>query len=43
MAKLVPFSGPFTKTELIHLIRRTMFGLKKADINHFKGKTLQGV
>jgi hypothetical protein len=43
MAKLVPFSGPFTKTELMHLIRRTMFGLKKADINHFKGKTLQQV
>ena len=29
---LAPYAGPWTRTEVIHLLRRTTFGLKSADI-----------
>ena len=29
---LNPYSGPWTETQVIHLLRRTTFGLKTADI-----------
>ncbi len=37
---LTPFAGAFTELELAHLLKRTMFGVAKADINYFKNKTL---
>lgn len=35
-----PYSGPWTEQEVIHLLKRTMFGAKKADVNYFKAMTL---
>ncbi len=43
MGNLKPYSGPFGRAELSHLLRRTLFGLTKADLNFFKGKTLEEV
>lgn len=43
MGSIKPFSGPFGKPELIHLLRRTMFGVKKSDLNFFKTKSLDEV
>ena len=31
-----PYSGPWTENEIIHLLKRTMFGAKKADVDYFK-------
>lgn len=38
-----PYSGTFGKAEIQHLIRRTLFGATKDDINHFLGKTLSEI
>lgn len=38
-----PYIGTFGKDELTHLLRRTMFGTKKTDIDFFAGKTLSQV
>ena len=35
-----PYAGPWTVNEVIHLLKRTMFGAKNADIDSFMGKTL---
>lgn len=35
-----PYTGSWTDTEVIHLLKRTMFGSKKADVDYFKTKTL---
>ncbi|MCX6316037.1 MAG: DUF1800 domain-containing protein [Bacteroidetes bacterium] len=35
-----PYSGPWTEQEVIHLLKRTMFGAKKADIDYFKNRTM---
>ena len=35
-----PYTGPWTEQEIIHLLKRTMFGAKKADIDYFKTKTV---
>jgi uncharacterized protein (DUF1800 family) len=32
---LTPYSGPWTKKEVVHLLKRTMFGAKKSDIDFF--------
>lgn len=32
---LTPYSGSWTANEAAHLLKRTMFGAKKADIDHF--------
>jgi uncharacterized protein (DUF1800 family) len=32
---LLPYTGPWTVNEVTHLIKRTMFGAKKADVDHF--------
>ena len=41
---LAPYAGPWTQNEVIHLLKRTMFGAKKADIDYFKGRSfLQSV
>lgn len=37
---LNPYSGAWTSSEVIHLLKRTMFGAKTADINHFKTLTM---
>ena len=37
---LAPYAGAFGTTELSHLLRRTLFGLTKADLAAFSGMTL---
>ncbi len=38
-----PYIGAFGKAELVHLLKRTMFGATQADIDYFTGKTLTQV
>ena len=40
LSGLTPYAGTFGNNELIHLLKRTLFGSTKADIDFFKGKTL---
>lgn len=40
VAGLTPYTGTFGKEQITHLLKRTMFGAKKADIDYFTGKTL---
>jgi hypothetical protein len=35
-----PYTGPWTENEIIHLLKRTMFGAKRSDITYFKGRTV---
>lgn len=35
-----PYSGPWTENEIIHLLKRTMFGAKKADVDYFRTRTV---
>ena len=35
---LTLFTGNFTEVELTHLLKRTLFGVSKADLNYFKNK-----
>jgi len=37
---LNPYAGPWTTNEVAHLLKRTMFGSKKADVDYFKAKTM---
>jgi uncharacterized protein (DUF1800 family) len=37
---IAPYAGTFGINELVHLLKRTMFGSAVADINYFKTKTL---
>lgn len=37
---LAPYTGPWDQEAVIHLLRRTMFGVTKADINYFQGMTM---
>ena len=37
---LNPYSGPWTDNEIIHLLKRTMFGAKKADVDYFKTRSV---
>ena len=37
---LAIYTGTFGEDEVIHLLKRTMFGAKKADIDYFKTKTV---
>jgi uncharacterized protein (DUF1800 family) len=37
---LNPYTGNWTTNEVMHLLKRTMFGAKKTDIDHFLGKTM---
>ena len=34
-----PYSGPWTENEIVHLLKRTMFGAKKADVDYFRSLT----
>lgn len=36
---LAAYSGPWTKKQVIHLLKRTMYGAKKSDIDYFLTKT----
>ena len=38
-----PYTGPFGRPELRHLLRRTLFGCSNADLAHFEGRTLEEV
>lgn len=35
-----PYNGPWTTNEVIHLLKRTMYGAKWADIQYYKSKTI---
>jgi len=35
-----PYTGPWTANEAIHLLKRTMFGAKKADVDFFSAMTM---
>ncbi len=35
-----PYSGPWTENEIVHLLKRTMFGAQKADVDYFKTRTI---
>jgi len=43
MGSLKPYSGSFGKPELMHLLRRTLFGFSKPDLEYFKGQSLSQV
>lgn len=38
---LAPYTGPWTREAVIHLLRRTLFGPVKADVDYFLGKTME--
>jgi uncharacterized protein (DUF1800 family) len=40
---VTPYTGTFGRAELIHLLKRTMFGVKKTDIDYFTSKSLTQV
>lgn len=35
-----PYTGPWGTNEVIHLLKRTMFGAKKADVDYFVSRTM---
>lgn len=37
---LSPYTGPWTKKEVVHLLKRTMFGAAKDDIDHFAAMSM---
>lgn len=39
-AGLNPYAGPWTRNEVQHLLKRTMFGSKKADIDYFLSRSV---
>lgn len=40
---LNPYAGPWSDKELVHLLRRTLFGVKKSDLDYFRGRTMNQV
>ncbi|MCC6753108.1 MAG: DUF1800 family protein [Saprospiraceae bacterium] len=40
MGNLKPYTGPFQRPELLHLLRRTLFGVNQDDLRHFANSTL---
>lgn len=40
---MTPYSGTFGKPELLHLLRRTLFGVKKSDLAYFANRSLSSV
>lgn len=40
---LVPYTGPFGRAQLLHLLRRSLFGATPADLAHFDGLSLDAV
>ncbi len=43
VAGLNPYTGTFGTAELVHLLKRTMFGAAKADMDYFKSKSLSAI
>jgi uncharacterized protein (DUF1800 family) len=41
VASVAPYTGIWNETKLKHLLRRTLFGFSKADVDFFKNKTMQ--
>ena len=37
---LEPYQGPWTSQQVVHLLRRTMFGVTKVDLNYFADMTM---
>jgi uncharacterized protein (DUF1800 family) len=37
---IMPYSGAWTVNEVTHLLKRTMFGATKADVDYFKSRTM---
>ncbi len=37
---IAPYTGAWTRAEVQHLVRRTMFGTKQSDVNYFMTRTL---
>jgi len=35
-----PYTGPWKTNEVIHLLKRTMFGAVKADVDFFRAMTV---
>jgi len=40
LSGIQPYSGPWTSKEALHLLRRTLFGAKKTDVDFFTGMTM---
>jgi uncharacterized protein (DUF1800 family) len=40
LSGIQPYSGPWTSTEVLHLLRRTMFGARKADVDFFAAMSM---
>ena len=40
MSGINPYAGPWTPNEVIHLLKRTMFGAKKLDVDYFSTRTM---
>ena len=40
VAGLAPYTGTFGREQVVHLLKRTMFGAKRADVDFFTGRTL---
>jgi uncharacterized protein (DUF1800 family) len=40
---IAPYTGTFGTSELTHLLKRTLLGISKADLDAFKGKTVEAV
>ena len=43
LAGITPYTGTFGKEQLIQLLKRTLMGVSKADVDFFTGKTLSQV
>lgn len=41
MSGINPYTGPWTYNEVAHLLKRTMFGARSADINYFLTMTME--
>jgi len=35
-----PYNGPWTRNEVVHLLKRTMFGARIADVNYFASRSM---
>ncbi|MBC7652712.1 MAG: hypothetical protein H7101_13290, partial [Deinococcales bacterium] len=40
LSGLAIYTGTFSDEEIVHLLKRTMFGAAKADVDYFKTKTV---
>lgn len=40
---LSPYTGTFGRDELLHLLKRTLYGVRKEDVDYFSGQSLSAV